>query len=111
MFDRKKPIFQRGVKPATPSQPKPTAAPVTLTPEEIELKKLQHEDGWLHDHKEKAVRVQFIDGETLDGRVGKVRKFSFSLHTASGSVMVFKIAVKYIAEVCLPSSGEESRQG
>ena len=98
MVERNKPIFQRGVKPAIPSQPKPTA-PVTLTPEEIERKKLQHEDGWLHDHKDKAVRVQFIDGEALNGTVGKVRKFSFVLHTATGSVIVFKIAVKYVAEV------------
>ena len=98
MLDPNKPIFQRGIKPAIPSQPK-SAAPAELSPEHLERKKLQHEDGWLHDHKEKAVRVQFIDGETLDGTVGKVRKFSFSLHTASGSVMVFKIAVKYIAEV------------
>lgn len=99
MLDPKKPIFQRGVKPATPSQPKPTATPVTLTPEEIELKKLQHEDGWLHEHKGKAVRLKFIDAEVLEGTVGKVRKFSFALHTASGSVMVFKVAVKYVAEV------------
>ena len=99
MLDPKKPIFQRGVKPATPSQPKPTAASVTLTPEEIELKKLQHEDGWLHDHKGKPVRLKFIDGEVLEGSVGKVRKFSFALHTASGSVMVFKVAVKYVIEV------------
>ena len=99
MLDPKKPIFQRGVKPATPSQPKPTTAPVTVTPEEIELKKLQHEDGWLHDHKGKAVRLKFIDGEVLEGTVGKVRKFSFALHTATGSVMVFKPTIKYAAEV------------
>src|SRR5437016_14207294 len=98
MVERNKPIFQRGVKPAIPSQPKPTA-PVTLTPEEIERKKLQHEDGWLHDHKDKAVRLKFMDGEVLEGKVGKVRKFSFALHTATGSVMVFKPTVKYVAEV------------
>ena len=99
MVDPKKPIFQRGVKPATPSQPKHTAIPVTLTPEQLELKKLQHEDGWLHDHRDKPVLVQFLDGEALNGTVGKVRKFSFALHTATGSVMVFKVSVKYVAEV------------
>jgi sRNA-binding regulator protein Hfq len=99
MLDPKKPIFQRGVKPAIPSQPKPTAPVTELTLEQLELKKLQHEDGWLHDHKGKAVRVQFIDGEVLDGTIGKVRKFSFALHTATGTVMVFKVALKYVAEV------------
>jgi len=99
MLDTNKPIFQRGVKPAIPSQPKPTAPVTELPSEQLELKKLQHEDGWLHDHKDKAVRLKFIDGEVLEGTVGKVRKFSFALHTATGSVMVFKVAVKYIAEV------------
>jgi sRNA-binding regulator protein Hfq len=99
MLDPKKPIFQRdAAKPAIPSQPKHTT-PVSLTPEEIELKKLQHEDGWLHDHKDKAVRLKFMDGEVLEGKVGKVRKFSFALHTATGSIMCFKVAVKFIAEV------------
>lgn len=98
MLDTNKPIFQRGVKPAIPTQPKPTA-PAELSPEQLELKKLQNEDGWLHDHKDKAVRVKFIDGEILEGTIGKVRKFSFALHTTDGSVMVFKVAVKYVAEV------------
>lgn len=98
MLDPKKPIFQRGIKPAISSQPKP-AAPAELSPEQLELKKLQHEDGWLHAHKDKAVRVRFLDGEVLDGTVGKVRKFSFALHTATGSVMVFKVALKYVIEV------------
>ena len=98
MLDTNKPIFQRGVKHAIPSQLK-SIDTVTLTPKQLELKKLQHEDGWLHDHKDKAVRLKFIDGEVLEGTVGKVRKFSFALHTETGSVMVFKVAVKYIAEV------------
>jgi sRNA-binding regulator protein Hfq len=98
MLDTNKPIFQRGVKPAIPSQLK-SIDPVTLTPEQLELKRLQHEDGWLHDHKDKTVRVRFLDGEVLDGTVGKVRKFSFALHTETGSVMVFKVALKYVAEV------------
>jgi sRNA-binding regulator protein Hfq len=99
MIQRNKPIFQRGVKPVTtPSQPK--RSPVTeLTPEDLELKKLQHEDGWLHDHNDKPVRVVFADGEVLVGAVGKVRKFSFALHTSTGSVMIFKPTVKYVAEV------------
>jgi hypothetical protein len=97
MLERNKPIFQRGVKSATtPSQPNHTVA---LTPEQLEVKKLQHEDGWLHDHKDKPVRVVFADGEVLVGAVGKVRKFSFALLTSTGSVMVFKPTVKYVAEV------------
>jgi sRNA-binding regulator protein Hfq len=98
VLDPNKPIFQRGIKPAIPSQPKP-AAPAELSPEQLELKKLQHEDGWLHDHRDKKVRVKFMDGEVLEGTVGKVRKFSFALHTADGSVMVFKVAMKFVIEV------------
>lgn len=99
MLDPKKQrIFQRGVKPVTtPSQPK--HSPVTeLTPEQLELKKLQDEDDWLHDHKDKPVRVVFADGEVLEGKVGKVRKFSFALQTDRGSAMIFKPTVKYITE-------------
>ena len=99
MLDPTKPIFQRGIKPATPSQHKPTAPVTELTPEELALKRAQHDDGWLHDHKDKNVRVKFIDGEVLEGTVGKVRKFSFVLNTADGNIMVFKVAVKYVAGV------------
>ena len=90
MLDPNKPIFQRGVKPDNPITTQTHTAPVSLTPEELELKKLQHEDGWLHDHKDKAVRVQFIDGEVFEGTVGKVRKFSFALHTATGTLAMGK---------------------
>jgi sRNA-binding regulator protein Hfq len=95
MSDPKKPIFQRGAaKPAPAAQP-----PIKFTPEEVERKQLQHDDEWLHDHKGKAVRVVFTDGETLDGKVTKCRKFSFVLDREIGSVMVHKLAVKYVAEV------------
>ena len=55
MLDPKKPIFQHGIKPAISSQLKP-AAPAELSPEQLELKKLQHEDDWLYDHRAKSVR-------------------------------------------------------
>lgn len=41
----------------------------------------------------------FTDGETLDGKVTKCRKFSFVLEREIGSVMVFKVAIKYVIEV------------
>ncbi|HWY55865.1 MAG TPA: hypothetical protein VNZ03_15465 [Terriglobales bacterium] len=98
MLDPKKPIFQRGIKPAISSQLRP-AAPAELPPEQLELKKLQHEDDWLYNHKGKSVRVKFTDGELLEGTVVKVRKFTFVLNTETGNVLCSKLSMKYVAEV------------
>ena len=47
-----------------------------------------------------ARAVAFLDGERLTGTINRVRKFTFVLDTDSnGSVMVYKIAVKYVSEV------------
>ena len=99
MFDPKKPIFQRGVKPASPSQSNPNASVATAPEEILALKKQEYEDDWLYNRKGKSVRVKFTDGETLEGTVVKVRKFTFVLSTETGTVLCSKIAVKYIAEV------------
>jgi sRNA-binding regulator protein Hfq len=93
MLQPNQPIYQRPKS----GQQKPT--PVSISPEALERKKLQHDDEWLHDHKGRRVTVVFTDGEHLEGTVSQVRKFTFVLDRTQGSVLVHKLAVKYVVEL------------
>jgi len=87
------PIYQR------PKSGRQQTAPVQLSPEALERKKLQHDDEWLHEHKGHNVVVVFTDGERLEGTVNRIRKFTFVLERKpEGSVLVHKLAVKYVVE-------------
>jgi sRNA-binding regulator protein Hfq len=93
MLQPNQPIYQR--PKSGPTQP----APVEVSPESVERKKLQHDDEWLHEHKGQNVVVVFTDGEHLEGLVSRIRKFTFVLEREpEGSVLVHKLAVKYVVE-------------
>ena len=97
MLQPNQPIYPR-VKSAQPPQ-KPTPS-VKLSLDDIERKQLQHNDDWLYERKGDLVFVAFLDGERLTGTINRVRKFTFVLDTDSnGSVMVYKVGVKYVSEV------------
>lgn len=93
MLQPNQPIYQR------PKSGRQKPNPVSISPEVLERKKLQHDDEWLHDHKGRNVRVVFTDGEDLEGAVSLVRKFSFVLERTEGSVLIHKLAVKYVVEL------------
>jgi sRNA-binding regulator protein Hfq len=94
MLQSNQPIYQR----AKSSQRQPT--PPTISPKALDRKKLQHDDEWLHEHIGRNVSVVFTDGEHLEGTVSGIRKFTFVLERKpEGSVLVHKLAVKYVAEL------------
>lgn len=93
MLQPNQPIYQR--PKSGPTQP----APAEVSPEALERKKLQHDDEWLHERKGQNVVVVFTDGERLEGTVNRIRKFTFVLERKpEGSVLVHKLAVKYVVE-------------
>jgi|ERR1035438_141271 sRNA-binding regulator protein Hfq len=97
MLEPNKPIFQRRPTTTKPIQPQ---SPVKVSQEEIDRKQLLHNEDWLFERKGQPIFVAFLDGEKLIGTVDRIRKFTFVIDTEEhGSVMVYKVGVKYVREV------------
>lgn len=97
MLEPNKPIFQRKPPTTKPIQPHPS---VKVSQEEIDRKQLLHNEDWLYERKGQSVFVAFLDGERMIGTVNRIRKFTFVIDTEEhGSVMVYKVGVKYVCEV------------
>jgi sRNA-binding regulator protein Hfq len=96
MLQSNQPIYPR-VKSAQPPQ-KPTPS-VKLSLDDSERKQLRHNEDFLFERRGQPVSVKFLDGEEIKGTVNRIRKFTFVIDTVEhGSVMVYKIGVKYVRE-------------
>jgi sRNA-binding regulator protein Hfq len=96
MLQSNQPIYPR-VKSAQPPQKLTTPAKLSL--DDIERKQLQHNEDFLLERRSQPVFVKFHDGEEIRGTVNRVRKFTFVIDTDEhGSVMVYKVGVKYVRE-------------
>src|ERR1039458_4569344 len=97
MLEPNKAIFQRKTTTTKPIQ---SQSPVKVSREEIDRKQLLHNEDWLYERKGQPMFVAFLDGEKLIGRVNRIRKFTFVIESEEhGSVMVYKVGVKYVREV------------
>ena len=97
-YGKDKPIYPR-LASATQSK-KSISFPAKLGPEDIERTQLQHNEDFLFERRGQPVFVKFHDGEEIRGTVNRIRKFTFVIDTDSnGSVMVYKVGVKYVSEV------------
>src|ERR1700728_105673 len=97
-MEKDKPIYQRPAS-VTPSR-KSISLSTKLSQEDIDRKQLQHNEDYLFERRGQPVFVKFQDGEEIRGTVNRIRKFTFVIDTDSnGSVMVYKVGVKYVSEV------------